>query len=41
VPDDVFAAIKKNATTTTLVPAATAWRTSTAVPFPIPKTAWR
>jgi hypothetical protein len=28
VPDDVFAAIKKNATTTTLVPAATAWRTS-------------
>ncbi len=38
VPDDVFAAIKRNATNTNADPAATAWKTSeTAMPFPIPK----
>lgn len=42
VPDDVFAAIKKNAVNTTLVSGGNGLeKFDTAVPFPIRKVAWR
>ena len=42
VPDEVFAAIKENATKTTLVEGGNGLNNfRTAIPFPIPKAVWR